>query len=144
MSKAFAEHQEDGQEKLPAPTPEQTTPAPKEFSWWDFMESADDSQIQKKLPEQIKKIAEGCGFDLSKYCVLSLYEPHNSIDTSDSNRIFAALQAQNPKKDKDVFLLIACPGGESNRLIKSARSARRLRTRDLSWLFHGRRSRPQH
>lgn len=46
-----------------------------------------------------------------KYCLLSLYDPVDSIGAWEASQIFSALKSNNAKRDKDVLLMIASHGG---------------------------------
>ena len=50
---------------------------------------------------------------LGQTCCLALFEPENSIDSYDLDKIFNALTETNPKKDKDVVLFLLSRGGDA-------------------------------
>jgi hypothetical protein len=81
------------------------------FSWWSFLKTSKDEQVAERVSQEVQKIADQFAAQLSNYCLLSLYEPLDSIDSWDSNRIYSALEAENRNHDKDVLLMTASPGG---------------------------------
>ena len=83
----------------------------KSIPWPQFIKEATDEQICSRVNEELKTLVAEAGAPLEKYCLLSLYEPQDSVDSWDSDRIFTTLQAQNHDRKKDVFLLISSPGG---------------------------------
>lgn len=99
----------------PGSTTESTDPAKngssEPFSWWNFLRNAKDEQITARLQEEIKTIVDASSDSVRTCCLLGLYEPKDQIDSWDANRIYSALEAENPKGDKNVLLLIASFGG---------------------------------
>lgn len=87
------------------------SPTAEPFSWWTFLRTVKDEQVADRLHQEVKSIIESSGISISKYCLLGLYEPKDSIDSWDANRIYSALEAENPDRSKDVLLLVAGPGG---------------------------------
>jgi hypothetical protein len=83
----------------------------KSLSWPQLIKEGTNEQILSRVNEELQSLVAEAGLPVSNYCLLSLYEPQDNIDSWDSNRIFTALQAQNRNHDKDVFLLISSPGG---------------------------------
>ncbi len=97
-----------------APTATATPPAPGAGQptaqpWPAFLATAKPVEIKQRLAREISEIlvAEGLG----DYCCLGLLEPDDSINTSDLDAIFSALQSLNGKHEKDVLLLLLCRGG---------------------------------
>lgn len=81
------------------------------FSWWRFLKGAKEEQIVAQLQIELAKIIDEFPKALEGYCLLGLYEPSDSIDTWDANRIYSALEAENPRRDKNVLLVVASLGG---------------------------------
>jgi Serine dehydrogenase proteinase len=104
----------DTLEPAPPATAEQQTapPTPKPPSLVDIIEKGDEKEIRKRLRTEIERIIKRFSSGLGSYCILSLYEPEDSIEQWDLNRIYGALEATNPKRDKDVLLFLVSPGGE--------------------------------
>lgn len=92
----------------PSPAPE---PEPK-IPWAQFIASATDSQIETRLTEELREIIKEFKPELRPFCFLSLYDPVDTIDSWESDRIYTALQYANPTHDKDVFLLLLSRGGQ--------------------------------
>ena len=93
---------------VPAPTPENE----KELTWFEFFKTAtSDEQIGKRLEKDVEGFAVAHLPQRDQYCLLGIYEPHESIDTWDSKRIFSALEQVNPNKEKNVLLLLESGGG---------------------------------
>jgi hypothetical protein len=79
------------------------------LSWLLFLDKAKDQEIKERFSREAASILDERG--LGKYCVLALFEPKNSIDTTDLDRIFSALSELNPDRSKDVLLLLLSRGG---------------------------------
>lgn len=75
------------------------------------LRDGDDEQIKARIKDDIETIVSKFPFTQA-YCLLSLYDPKGSIDSGDANNIFTALQQENANRTKNVFLLIASPGGQ--------------------------------
>jgi hypothetical protein len=93
----------------PAPTP---APAAKPPSLAEVIEKGDEREIVRQVRAEVESTIKRFSKDVSNYCLLSLYEPQDSIEQWDLNRIYGALEASNPRREKDVFLLLVSPGGE--------------------------------
>jgi len=91
------------------PTP---APAPKPPSLVDIIEKGDEREVAKRLRVEVERVIKRFSANIGDYCLLSLYEPEDSIEQWDLNRIYGALEATNPKHEKNVFLLLVSPGGE--------------------------------
>src|SRR5579862_556440 len=70
--------------------------------WPGFLRTAKTPDIQKRFAAEIGEILGK--HHLEKYCVLALFEPEDSIDSYDLDRIFGALSGQNSDRSKDVLL----------------------------------------
>jgi len=91
---------------------DQQADKPKVVSWSEFLRSANDQQIQSRLGEELRALITRFDGELRPLCFLSLYDSADSIDSWESDRIYTALQASNPKHDKDNFLLLLSRGGQ--------------------------------
>lgn len=87
-------------------------PAPKPPSLADVIEKGDEREVIRRVRAEIGGIVKQFSKEVGNYCLLSLYEPQDSIEQWELNRIYSALEAKNPHRDKDVFLLLVSPGGE--------------------------------
>ncbi|HXJ03875.1 MAG TPA: hypothetical protein VNH65_02185 [Candidatus Acidoferrum sp.] len=92
---------------VPAEPASTETPKP----WWEFLKTAEDSQIGARLGKEIEDLASKFLPNRSDYCLLGIYEPHEEITSWDSTRIFSALQSLNPDRTKNVLLLLGSGGG---------------------------------
>ena len=86
-------------------------PKEKQPHWVEFLRAANDTQIGERLGKEIEEIANKSLPNRAGFCLLGIYEPHEGIASWDATRIYAALQALNPNKDKDVLLLLESNGG---------------------------------
>lgn len=96
----------------PSAKPQPATPAtPPPVSWWQFIRDSSDTDIKQRFSTELKQILEDHKPLLDSYCVTAILSPTDSIDSFESDRIFAALVEGNKTKDKDVLLLLLSPGG---------------------------------
>lgn len=85
------------------------TPDPGVMPWPAFLKTAKTTDIQTRFAAEIANIIKK--HHLERYCVLALFEPDDSIDSYDLDRIFGALSSQNSDRSKDVLLLLLSRGG---------------------------------
>lgn len=106
----------DGSPTPAAPSPAPRAPVPPESEpkapWSQFLKDASDSQIESRLAEELREVIREFASELRPFCFLSLYDPIDTIDSWESDRIYTALQYANPNHDKDVFLLLLSRGGQ--------------------------------
>jgi hypothetical protein len=74
----------------------------------ELISKGSEPPIHARLKEGVDAFA---GELAGKYCMLSLYDPRDQIGEYEASQIFSALKANNPKRDKDVLLMLASPGG---------------------------------
>ncbi len=101
----------------PAPTEAQKPPQDDErrqriVSLIEVLRRGSDEDIKKRFREDLKAVIGKYAHIADNYCCLAILEPGSSIDNYDLDRIFGALSVGNPKKDKDVLLILLSPGGE--------------------------------
>lgn len=77
--------------------------------WSTFLRSAKTPDIQNRFAAELADILTK--HHMEKYCALALFEPDDSIDSYDLDRIFGALSEQNSDRSKDVLLLLLSRGG---------------------------------
>jgi hypothetical protein len=78
----------------------------------DFLGSSTAAQISEELTKEITKIiSKHFPDDQEKFCFLSLYDTRTVIDSWDADRIFRALQNQNPDRKKNVIFFLVSNGG---------------------------------
>jgi hypothetical protein len=80
--------------------------------WAEFIRTASDSQIQGRLSTELSGLVAEFKGHLTPFCLLSLYDSVDSIDTWESDRIYTALQTANLSHEKNVFLLLLSRGGQ--------------------------------
>lgn len=89
--------------------------APDELRWDRFWTAigpnGTDEQIKESFSENVDNLAIGHKDVISRYHVIALFEPTNSIDAGDLDQIFGALRRGNPKKEKDILLIVLSRGG---------------------------------
>jgi serine dehydrogenase proteinase len=117
---------DDGNDNRATETPEPLQAAPasppaaataadpsekKPVHWGSFVRTASQQDIKDRLSKEISEILTLLGF--GRTCCLALFEPENSIDSYDLDKIFNALTETNPKKDKDVVLFLLSRGGDA-------------------------------
>ncbi|MCE7966659.1 MAG: hypothetical protein DYH04_14950 [Nitrospira sp. NTP2] len=79
----------------------------------DFLRSASQAELKERLSLEVSKIiSRHYPTDKNEYCFLSLYDTRTSIDSWDADRIFRALQAENPERKKNVILFLVSNGGK--------------------------------
>ena len=83
----------------------------KPVHWASFIRTASQQDIKERLSREVSEILSQHGF--GQTCCLALFEPENSIDSYDLDKIFSALTETNPKKDKDVVLFLLSRGGDA-------------------------------
>ena len=97
----------------PPPEVEPQIPAePKVAPWPEFLRTATDQQVQSRLSDELRSLIKEFESKLRPFCFLSLYDPADSIDSWESDRIYTALQATNQYHAKDIFLLLLSRGGQ--------------------------------
>lgn len=79
--------------------------------WHEFLTTASDDEIKLRYTREIKVILSKYPEILSQYCVLALMNTEGRIGTFDLDQVFKALTELNPKKDRDVLLLLISNGG---------------------------------
>lgn len=77
--------------------------------WPAFIHGAKDKEIKERFGKELAATIKGHA--LEKYCTLVLLEPDDSIDSFELDHIFSGLRALNPKRDKDVLLILLSRGG---------------------------------
>jgi len=87
-------------------------PESKAVPWPEFVKDATDAQIEARLTEELREIVKEFTVELRPFCFLSLYDPVDTIDSWESDRIYTALQYANADHEKDVFLLLLSRGGQ--------------------------------
>ena len=75
-----------------------------------FLRTAQDNEIKHRFLEELNDILKKDPV-ADKYCLLSMFEPDDSISTYELDRIYNALIGMNPKKDKHVLLMLLSRGG---------------------------------
>lgn len=86
------------------------TPAPPPLAAWHvFLKTAKANDIKERFAREVSEILKSENVD--GYCCLSLFEPEDSIHTSDLDAVYSALASENASHNKDVFLLLLCRGG---------------------------------
>lgn len=95
-----------------SPQPPPPPPAPKAPSTAEIVQKGDEKEISRRLRSEIERIVKRFSKELEGYCLLCLYEPHDSIEQWELNRIYGALETSNPNRGRDVFLLLVSPGGQ--------------------------------
>ncbi len=80
-------------------------------SWSSFVKTARPQQISSRLARESNAIFSSYSKKLSKYVCLVLFDLESSIGGFDLDRLYAAIQQLNPKRDKDVLLIIVSSGG---------------------------------
>lgn len=101
------------QESTAPPSDDGSTVAPgaETIAWHEFIASATDSQIGERFGREIFRICEKRAELCSKYCLLAVLAPQDSISNYTADRIFQALDQNNKARDKDVLLILLSPGG---------------------------------
>lgn len=90
----------------------QVKEAPPTVPWPQFVKESTEADVKKRLTKEVHDLATKHALSPKEYCFLSLYDPEGKISSWDSDRLFSALQADNPDKKKDVFLIVVSRGGE--------------------------------
>ena len=72
--------------------------AEKRMPWSDFIISASDAEIKKRIKQEIMEILSKYAEELPQYCYLALLEPEDSISEFDLNKIFNALSEENQNR----------------------------------------------
>jgi len=92
----------------PAPSTPATSPTSVE-SWPRFIRSSTEvAEITGRLGSEVAELVAASGLD---YCCLSLFLPHDSIGSYESNRVYEALQMLNGNKAKNVLMMVVSDGG---------------------------------
>src|SRR5690349_10233027 len=102
-----------------APTPEAATgagepgaapPPPPVATWLQFIrDGADDFAIGARFADEAQAILAASALD--DYCVLGIMDADTRISDYELDRVFAALQATNPKREQNVLLILLSTGG---------------------------------
>jgi hypothetical protein len=66
-------------------------------------------QIVARLKHDVGLVTAHPG--LAQYCLLAILDTHTSISTYELDLVYQGLQKRNPKRDKDVLLLLQSGGG---------------------------------
>jgi membrane-bound ClpP family serine protease len=93
-------------ENVPVAAPPAAAP-----TLWEVIRSATEKEIQERIAADINDLVRQFSPDLDRYCLLSLYDPTERISPWNTDRIFSALRAENPKRDRDVYLFLVSTGG---------------------------------
>jgi hypothetical protein len=75
---------------------------------FDFADATRD-QIVARLKHDVGGLLSHKA--LSHYCPIAILDPHTSISTYELDQIYQGLEKRNPKRDKDVLLLLLSRGG---------------------------------
>lgn len=100
---------DEGLGAQPPQTSQESKIEPQEKPWSIFLQTAKNEEIKKRFAREIESILAICKVD--SYCVLALFEPDDSIDSYDLDKIFDALSKLNPQHTRDVLLLLLSRGG---------------------------------
>src|SRR5438270_12554062 len=101
-------------EPKPSETPEEkAAPSSEEIPlpWPAFVRGASENDIKKRLREEMQRIVEECSISTDDYCLISLYDTHERITSWDADRVYSALQKENPDHKKNVLLFVVSQGG---------------------------------
>lgn len=79
--------------------------------WGELVSGGTDTAIAQRFTEDLTAIMSRY-FNLDETCCLFLFEPDNSIDSTDLDQIYSGLKAESPAGEKDVFLLLLSQGGD--------------------------------
>ena len=111
MAKKKKTFEEDANSATPADGSTTTSSSSETVAWHEFIGTATDSQIGERFGKGLFRICEKRAELCSKYCLLAILAPQDSISNYTSDRIFQALDQNNKNKDKDVVLILLSPGG---------------------------------
>ena len=77
----------------------------------EFLRDADKEAVSARFAAEARELMEGFNGRVDRYAVVTLLDTYASIDDTDLDEIFSALQEQNPQRNKDVLLLLVSNGG---------------------------------
>lgn len=99
---------------VPPPPVEPTLPQnepPADPPWHVFIRRAKDSDIKSRFARELSAVLQNHEAVMQAYCCLALFEPEDSIDSFEADRIYNALSELNADRSKDVLLIILSGGG---------------------------------
>jgi len=115
MTEIIEEKPNAGNDQTPAaqnPTAASPTGPMTPADWWGFMRNTSNSEeIRIRVADEVNVLIREFSPDLDRYCLLSVYEPNDRIASWYCDRVFSALKDENPKRDRDVLLLLVSSGG---------------------------------
>lgn len=77
----------------------------------DAMWTGSDEDIKAAFRDRVSNLLKRFPNLYPSYHVLALFEPLNSIDDSDLDSVFSSLKRSNPKKERNVCLILLSQGG---------------------------------
>jgi hypothetical protein len=84
---------------------------PSDPPWPRFLARASDSDIKARFSRELSIVIQNHQPVIDAYCCLILFEPDDSIDSFEADRIYTALSERNADSSKDVLLIILSGGG---------------------------------
>jgi Serine dehydrogenase proteinase len=91
------------------PAGDDATSKPVEFSWPLFLQKAESEEIRLQFAKDVDGIITK--HQLKNACCMAIFEPANSIDNVDLDRVYRSLLNENSNHSKDVILFLLSPGG---------------------------------
>jgi hypothetical protein len=102
---------EELNEDLPAEGGTQVGTEGETKRFYDAVLSGTDENIKASFRERATSLLKKFPSLHPGYHVLALFEPLNSIDDSDLDSVFSSLRRSNPKKERNVCLILLSRGG---------------------------------
>ena len=93
-----------------------------------FRDKLDEKEIRAKIAEHINKII--IDYKLDKYCIVLLYDEHNSIGGFHSDRIYRSVS--DLKNTKDILMFIESGGGQIEPAYLISKTCKRLSKKKFS------------
>ncbi|MDP6436610.1 MAG: hypothetical protein QF790_00610 [Gammaproteobacteria bacterium] len=101
-----------------------------------FLETAERGQVNRRFYADAVEITDRYSQLLEAYTVVVLMDSYTFIGEYDLNRIFSALNTQNPNADKNVLLVIVSRGGSIESAYQLSKLCRAKSKENLLLLFH--------
>lgn len=86
---------------------------PAVIPWPTFIQTATYEQIRARFATELIEVVKPFKNTLKTFCCVTVIAPSSEDSVSEfyADRVFAALREANPKKDKDVLLILVTRGG---------------------------------